>query len=486
MSLKKLGRNTIIYALGNVCLRGASFFLIPIYTRALSVSDYGLFANLLLTIQLMVFIMSAGAQTSLVRYIREYERKNLIGELLGSTFFITIIGSILVTFISVTFLQSFFSQILHTEHVINLVLLTCIAATFQAFCIEMLAYYRAKNIAHKFVLTSAISVPLMLILNIVFLYYFEWRVQGALLAYITAYATLSGILFLNIIPKTGIGIANFLVIKLLRFGMPLSLSMSSWLIISSSGIYFLSYFSILENAAIYSLGQKFASISAMILLLPFQLAYEPIIFENIGHPDIREKISKILTYFLIVFAFVCFLTLVGTRVVLPLAAPPEYQPAYLIMIFLLPVVMFEGIYSIGGTLLQIVNKTNILGFSSLVFMGLCLMLNYFLIPQHGWMGAILSVIITYCAAALTILKIGMKAYPIPLDVKRILVSVTIFFIFLLTSYILANTNMIFFISFNFILLFIIILILYLIKYFTSDEKIFFKNIIYDIKVRVIS
>ena len=78
MSLKKLGENTAIYAIGNVGLRAASFLLIPLYTHTLSVADYGLLATLLITIQLMLIVMNMGMRTTLVRFLKEHEENNKI------------------------------------------------------------------------------------------------------------------------------------------------------------------------------------------------------------------------------------------------------------------------------------------------------------------------------------------------------------------------------------------------------------------------
>jgi len=78
-----LGKNSVIYAIGNIGLRGASFLLIPIYTHFLSVSDYGLLAILFMSIQLMLIFANLGMQTCLVRFTKEYEENDCVGVLVG-------------------------------------------------------------------------------------------------------------------------------------------------------------------------------------------------------------------------------------------------------------------------------------------------------------------------------------------------------------------------------------------------------------------
>ena len=105
MSLKLFGKNTVIYAIGNIGLRAASFLLIPLYTHYLSVSDYGLLATLLITIHIMLIFMSMGMQTTLLCFTKEYDGNNKIKDLLGTSTFINFLGGVAVTCISILFLK---------------------------------------------------------------------------------------------------------------------------------------------------------------------------------------------------------------------------------------------------------------------------------------------------------------------------------------------------------------------------------------------
>ena len=57
------GKNALAYGIGNIGSRAASFLLIPIYTRSLSLADYGLLATLLAVTQILVILIDAGLRT---------------------------------------------------------------------------------------------------------------------------------------------------------------------------------------------------------------------------------------------------------------------------------------------------------------------------------------------------------------------------------------------------------------------------------------
>ncbi len=191
MDLKLFGKNAVIYAIGNVGLRGASFLLIPLYTHFLSVSDYGLLATLLITIQIMVIFMNLGMRTCLVRFTKEYEDNKQVENLLGTTTFIIFVGGLIVTSISFLFLLPFFRSVLHTDNVHKYLILLCCASLVQSSSTHIMSYYRARNEALKFMIISISAAAILFIANIILLCVFNLGIIGVLSALITTYTVIS-------------------------------------------------------------------------------------------------------------------------------------------------------------------------------------------------------------------------------------------------------------------------------------------------------
>lgn len=446
MNLKLFGKNAVIYGIGNIGLRACSFLLIPIYTHTLFIGDYGLLCTLLVTIQIMVILMGVGMRTSLLRFAKEYENRYLMGTLLGSSTLINLVGGIIVTGVAVLFLKPFFHNILRTDHVGGYIILTCCAAVAQSLSLHFMSYYRARNEALKFTLIAISAALLLIIVNLVFLLIFHLGVKGVLTAYILTYS--ATLLFVSLdvfLRKTGITISIAMIPKLVRFGFPLIFSMLGQTIMGASSIYFLSYFKGLEAVAIYSLGCKLAQVLGIVLVLPFQLAYQPFVFANIDDPRIKETMARLFTYFIIAVAFISFSILLISRVLFPFIAPPEYSLAYLVTLLMLPAVAFSGLYYFGETLLNIVRKTHVIG----TIVGICgifsLLLNYALIPIMGWYGAIIASNASYISAGLIILILGLKAFRMPIEWLRLGIAAGIFAYFLLLVFVLHTaSNLVFY------------------------------------------
>jgi O-antigen/teichoic acid export membrane protein len=98
MSIVSLSNNTIIYSIGTLSLRLTAFLLIPLYTRYLTKSEFGLLQILLFTIQVLITVNDMGMRTAIMRFFHSYESDKKLPELFGSSFSIIIlVGFVLLT-----------------------------------------------------------------------------------------------------------------------------------------------------------------------------------------------------------------------------------------------------------------------------------------------------------------------------------------------------------------------------------------------------
>jgi O-antigen/teichoic acid export membrane protein len=486
MNLKIFGKNTIIYGIGNISIRAAGFFLIPLYTHALPVKDYGLLATLFLTMQFMVILMSAGMRTSLMRFAREYEDKNMMDKLLGNSLVINLIIGLIIGSIILLFLQPIFRSILHVQDVSTYLVLTLCAALCQTLSFHVLSYFQAQNEAIKFTLTGISAAILLIGANLVLLLIFKMGLIGALVASIITYSAVLSFLFVYVLVKrTGIGLAAFMIPQLLRFGVPLIFSMLGQVLMISSSVYFLSYWEGLEVVAIYSLGYRLAQIVGIVFILPFQQALLPIVFRNIDKPDLKEKIARVFTYYFVSVAILSFVLLVLARFMLPVIAPPEYSPAYLVIILILPAVASTGLIIFGETLLDITKKTYIAGIIVGTGGVLSLFMNWLLIPKMGWYGAVIASNFSCIFTGLMAFMLGRKAFRIPVEWLRSMIALGLFAFFLLLSFLLQKgNNVTFYIGVVVAACFSFVLFKFT-KFLNDREKIAIKNGFHWIRVRML-
>ncbi|MFO7445628.1 MAG: oligosaccharide flippase family protein [Ignavibacteriaceae bacterium] len=439
MSLKLFGKNAVIYAIGTAGLRATGFLLIPIYTHFLSLSDYGLLATLLLTINFMVTLMDVGLRSGLMRFAKEYSNENKFKYLFGSMVFINLCSGVVVTLIAMFFLQPLFEKVLHTENVSIFILLACLASVTQSLSLNIMSYYRAMNEGLKYMIRNLSVAGLLIISNLFLFVLLDAGIEGALLAYIISYGAVTIVVSFKVFPRIGFGLSKDILTRMVKYSAPLILATGGFTIMETTAAYFLSYFSSLEQVGIYNLGYRIAGISSMIIILPFQLAYEPFLFANLGRPDIKEIISRLATYVTLAFTIIAFFVVFVFRDLISIISPPEYFSSYFIIFLLLPGIALHGFFYVGQSLLHIKNKTNITGSVVFLFSILSITLNYFFIQNWGVTGLLIVYNTIWALMALSFMKAGLSAFPVKLEIKRLIIVTLTFFSLLGFVYLMHDT-----------------------------------------------
>src|SRR2546422_522380 len=150
IDVTQLGRNTLIYSIGNIGLRAGSFLLIPLYTHALPIDGYGALASLLMIAQVLGMCMDVGTRRGITRFAAEFERTGLMHQLVGTSVVLTLLCSSITTTLAAILLRPFFLGIVGTDHLLSYTLLTCGAAVTQCLFGNIVTYYAARNESGKF------------------------------------------------------------------------------------------------------------------------------------------------------------------------------------------------------------------------------------------------------------------------------------------------------------------------------------------------
>jgi len=149
------------------------------------------------------------------------------------------------------------------------------------------------------------------------------------------------------------------------------------------------------------------------------------VYAKIGEKGIEKTISKIITYLSLCFYFVALGIVMISRDLLDIIAPQEYFGAYYFIFLMLPGLAFRGIFYIGESLLNIRNKSHIVGSTVLIFTLLSIGLSYLTIKHYGIYGAVFvlnfNLIMTGCA----VMYLGRKAVHIDIEWKRIAIILAI-------------------------------------------------------------
>ncbi len=307
-----------------------------------------------------------------------------------------------------------------------------------------ISWLRAEKRAVLYSVLSIANLLLVLGTNIVLVGMLNLGVNGALLAKgagfaITVVCTLP-IMFLLIARGRSLRLRLDIVRNLLSFGVPTVFSdIAAW-ILQLSDRYLLSIFGSLAQTASYSVAYVLGGVLSPVILSPFGLAWVPIMYTIAKRKDAARLFQLVFRWFCIVSLFATFALSLLSTIVLETLFPPAYQSAALVIPIIAVSTMLIGINYIFMTGVYIRRKTIYSVVFTSIAAGTNLLLNIFLIPRFGMMGAAVSTLLAYILLVLVSYRVNQKIYPVRYEIGLFLVELFVGIALYIGSSLLAHSQ----------------------------------------------
>ena len=192
--IKKVGKDYIIYGMGNLFTKISALLLIPIYTKYLSVNEVGVIAVIEMIEQLMLPFALAGLSNALWRFLGKQD-KNHPNQVISSGFWGSTIIGVILFLVSIFFIPNIGQFLLLDPEkywFLYPVLLNVLFITSIRYIMRVLQFQRR---AFLFSLISVCQLAGILGLSIVFVSQYKWGLMGIILAK----SLVNGILFIPIL-----------------------------------------------------------------------------------------------------------------------------------------------------------------------------------------------------------------------------------------------------------------------------------------------
>lgn len=425
-SLSKLVKNSGAYALSSIVTPLLSLLLAPFLTRTLSTTDYGALTLLNMVIGLVAGITQLGLGSAFFRaYNYDYTKRHEKHAVVATTTMLLFIVSILAA-LGMILLSSFSARLLfgHSSFSSFIVIAGSVICV-QNLTVPGLSWLRAENRGVFYSVLSIGNMLIALLANIVLVGILHWGVAGSLIATGIGYMSIVICTLPFIIFRVGIRIRIDIARNLLGFGLPLIINFASYWVLQLSDRYLLSRFSSLAETAKYAVAYTLGSVMAAVVIGPFTLAWPTTMFtiaKSEDAPRVFQQIFRWISLFLLFAAF-C-LSLIGV-VVLNLLFPVAYHSVAIVIPIVSTSMVFYGIYYIFAIGVNVKRKTWMIS----IFMALAaivnLVLNLFMIPLYGAIGAALTTLIAYIMLVLVAYVVNQRIYPLPFELGCFVIALFI-------------------------------------------------------------
>lgn len=415
LAYKKFTKNVGLITAVNVLIVLKAIIFLPLITKMLGAFSYGVWAQLLVTVGLLVPIIRLGLTNSITRFIAAEKDNEEIQEGVYSSLFLVTGLSLVVSIIFLLFIHPI-SQFFQAPFLLTAVLPLIIL--FEVLNTTLLSVFQGLFEMRKFSFFM-IVLSLLEIMLVIASIYRGYGLIGAVLSLLCAKAIAFVLIYLNIYTTIGFKIPTFYLVKrYLSFGLPTLLSNASYLAVTSIdkyiiGVYlgtlFVGYY-----APAYSLGNF-----VTFLIIPIGFVLLPALSKSYDEDKIYEVKTKLrysLKYFLMVaIPTVCGITVLIKQILTIFTTHEIASNAFFVTPLVASSILFYGSSDIFSQILTLVKKTKIIGLIWGAAAVVNIVLNLLLIPQIGILGAALATLTAYLFAFLLIWYYAFKELSFHID-----------------------------------------------------------------------
>jgi O-antigen/teichoic acid export membrane protein len=410
--LKQLSKDSLIYGLGGTLSKGLSFFLLPLYTKIFSPSQYGDIESVTVIASILSAILSLGLDSAQSFYF--FEQKKVSREAQ-----IRVISSVLLWRLLwgglIVILVGCASPLINLyffNHKLNLIYfeISFAGAFFSVIMNQSLEVFRLQYKAWTFILMSLLNSVIAIMLTLFFVKFINLGITGYFLGtFVAAFLiAIIGWYFARSFVKFN-KTTRSLWPKLIKFGLPLLPAELGLFIMNSTDRWFIRYYHGQELLGIFSISAKFTILIAFVVEM-FRKAWWPIAMESM-HSEDGVLIFKTLSRFYLGFgtAAVVYLAFISPWLIKLLTAS-AYHSGYKIVGIMAFQSLFYGFYLIGAVGIWKSEKTYITSITIILAGVLNILLNYVLVPKYGILGAAIANSISYLVWIIASILISEKLW----------------------------------------------------------------------------
>lgn len=407
-SLKKVLNNTVLYSLSSILLRASSIILLPIFSKYLTKTDYGILNTTQSIVSLITIIAGLGLNSAVTRFIyNNAEKKSLSHDTLISSVLLTsVISNIIIIGFFLAggkYLLSFF---LNEISFYPYMFFFLASIPFTTVLNVARTFYRATHNGKKVFLIDTIFFSIVIVLNLFFIVILKTDVLGLILSNLIVSVGFAIYIYINFFYKLRWNLDKNLIYECLKYSIPLVPYSVIGMFFETSDRLFLNSFSGAEITGIYYFAITYTTVFSTIKE-SLITAITPWVFENINSKSSVEIENLLSNVFIGSGIIALSMTFFSKEVLYILSSNPEFIEAYKYIPFTIMslFILFLGqLYNIKTyyykKYIKYLSISTILGF--ITNLALC----WILIPKYGVYGALISRLISFSVFTIVVIVLS--------------------------------------------------------------------------------
>jgi len=423
---RKLFRLSAIYGLGTLSTKLAGFVLIPLYTRSFSVAQFGIIGLLEVSAVVLISFFGFSLYSGFFRWYWDKSAENKKESLFFTVTLFQIGIVFLAYFALLPFLADFSKLILDTPDYAYLLKLMLISSLMQVVLLMPNTLMRLQEKPWLFTLANLLQLVFSLSVTVYFIVYRNAGIEGIYYGQIAGSMAFASVLIRYTIRNMVFKFETALLRDILVYCFPLFFSGVALVILNVTDRYSIKILGNMADVGLYSYGFKLANTLNVFLITSVNFAIQPMIFRMMNEPGNKKFYARLLTYYTFgTMIFGLAMMVFGMEITKLFARRVEYFDAWYIFPFIIYSIVFGMMKDVATTGLSISKKTRVIAATVIITAVLNLVFNIVFIHLWGNQGAALSKMLSMLIFFSLTLYYAQKAYPIPYEMKRIVLMLII-------------------------------------------------------------
>ena len=404
------GRHVGYLIFTNIVILLLGFIRLPILTKGLGASLYGVWAIINVTTLLLVPLALLTMDLAIVRFLAAAKDKNLIREDYFSVFSVILVTGSLFSAGLFVFSDKFAEIFLKGVQFAPFVKIASVLILLNSIQTYTLTFFRTFQ---KMGIYSFLSllIPLIQISLIFTALFLKYELTGVIIAVIVSSLIVIAVNATIILKQIGFQWPRFKNIKTyLKWGMPLTPNAGILWISNVSDRYIVSYFLGVAAAGIYDVGYQLGYY-ALFIIGPLGTVVYPVLSKYYNEGNIFE-VQKHLKYsfkYLMMLVIPCVFGLsILAEPLLRTLTTADFIPGKTVVPYVALGAVFYCLYQLCVYIMLLLNKIgwNVIILSTSAAVNIAL--NIILIPRVGIMGAAVATLIAYAIMGLLHLAVTRR------------------------------------------------------------------------------
>jgi O-antigen/teichoic acid export membrane protein len=415
----RLLRSTGIYAFGIFASRMTGMVLLPLYTRHLSLSDYGTLE--LIDVTMSVFSLVVGARAaSAVAYFAAAARTEKDKARVYTTIFT---GSALIGLaaIALGFALSpwLSSYILHSAEMQDTFQIAVVTLALSLPAESLFSRLKVQDLPSRFVALSLIKLVLAVFFNVVLILVFHLGLRAILWSGVVTGGIISAYAAWETYRRYGFGFDRALFRSVLGYSVPIGIVGISLFVFHVADRFFLQRYTTLDQIGLYSLGYKFGMLVSY-AQKAFQQYWSAKSFDILTGEQGPSIFSRMFSYFAIAMSSLTLLAWVFATPAISLLVAPKFYACMVYVPWILTAYLIRALADNMRTLVYISRRPGLDAYIGTASATFCLTAYALLVPPFGAMGAAWSTLLTSVVMVVGAFTAGRSVFPLRLETRRLL------------------------------------------------------------------